>query len=557
MATINDQIQNLQNQITSLQSLLLGVRDPGRWYAMVGSAGVFGLKVTQGYSSTDMILALDGTADHVNPDRQSSPNRPEEYSNIANIYGEVFLCADKNVSTLQDPALTVTTAPGTGYHRYDIVYAYVGSGGPAVAIAVGTAVLNASIPTAPTLPHGVLALAQIHVQANVTGIANAVITDLRNFTGRLQGNAPTITGTSVTSDTIALGSTTVATQANIAWVVGQQLDMASNSAPANMMSGTITAYSGTSLTLNVTSITGSGTYSDWNIGLTGLTGLTGPSGSQGSSGPAVYLVGEDGEEGQPGSPGTPGAQGITGNTGPIGPGIFLAAEDGEEGAMGRPGANGLNGSTGAQGPAGPAVYLDAEESAEGPPGPPGPTGPPGAGLTGSQGPTGPAIYLLGDDGEEGQVGRPGRDGTNGTNGAQGAVGPVVMWDIEDQDDRQVSYATSPPPYAPGYLNIPINSQSAAYQLVMADIGTAILHPSTDANARTFTIPANGTVAFPNGTPITFINMTSQVVSIAITTDTMYLAGVGTTGTRSLAQWGVATAVKIDTTSWIISGTGLT
>ena len=109
----------------------------------------------------------------------------------------------------------------------------------------------------------------------------------------------------------------------------------------------------------------------------------------------------------------------------------------------------------------------------------------------------------------------------------------------------------------GFLNIPINSQSAAYTLVLADAGKAILHPSTDANARTFTIPANSSVAYPVGTAISFINMTSNVVTIAITTDTMYLSSAGTTGSRSLAQYGSATAVKMTSTTWLISGSGLT
>jgi hypothetical protein len=109
----------------------------------------------------------------------------------------------------------------------------------------------------------------------------------------------------------------------------------------------------------------------------------------------------------------------------------------------------------------------------------------------------------------------------------------------------------------GYINIPQNSQSAAYTLVAADAGKHIFHPSTDANARTFTIPANGSVAYPIGTAISFVNMTAAVVSIAITTDTMYLAGTGTTGTRSLAQYGTATALKMTSTTWIISGAGLT
>lgn len=106
-------------------------------------------------------------------------------------------------------------------------------------------------------------------------------------------------------------------------------------------------------------------------------------------------------------------------------------------------------------------------------------------------------------------------------------------------------------------NVVQNSQSADYTAVLGDAGKSILHPSTDTNARTFTIPANASVAYPVGTCITFINMTANVVTIAITSDTMYLAGTGTTGSRSLAQYGVATAYKIDATHWIISGTNLT
>jgi len=109
----------------------------------------------------------------------------------------------------------------------------------------------------------------------------------------------------------------------------------------------------------------------------------------------------------------------------------------------------------------------------------------------------------------------------------------------------------------GFKNIPINSQSAAYTAVLADAGKVILHPSTDANARTFTIPANSSVAYPLGTAITFINMTSQSVTIAINTDTMYLSSAGTTGSRTLAQYGSATAIKMTSTTWLISGSGLT
>ncbi len=110
----------------------------------------------------------------------------------------------------------------------------------------------------------------------------------------------------------------------------------------------------------------------------------------------------------------------------------------------------------------------------------------------------------------------------------------------------------------GYQNIPQNSKSAAYTLVLSDAGKHILHPSADTTARTFTIPANSAVAYPIGTAITFVNQNGAgTVTIAITTDTMRLAGAGTTGNRTLAANGVATAIKIASTEWIISGTNLT
>lgn len=110
----------------------------------------------------------------------------------------------------------------------------------------------------------------------------------------------------------------------------------------------------------------------------------------------------------------------------------------------------------------------------------------------------------------------------------------------------------------GYLNIPQNSRSAAYTCALSDAGKHILHPSADTTARIFTIPANASVAFPIGTAVTFVNQNAGgVITIAITTDTMRLAGAGTTGSRTLAANGMATAVKLTANEWIINGVGLT
>ena len=81
---------------------------------------------------------------------------------------------------------------------------------------------------------------------------------------------------------------------------------------------------------------------------------------------------------------------------------------------------------------------------------------------------------------------------------------------------------------------------------------------TAANAA-FHKDEGGGVAGPCAvsTALTFVNMDSNNLSIAITSVTLYLAGAGTTGTRTLAQYGIATALKLTSTTWLISGTGLT
>ena len=104
--------------------------------------------------------------------------------------------------------------------------------------------------------------------------------------------------------------------------------------------------------------------------------------------------------------------------------------------------------------------------------------------------------------------------------------------------------------------VPQNAQTGNYTLTTTDIGEHIYH-AVGAGAAVYTIPANSAVPFEIGTTITFINMSTTAPTIAITTDTMYLAGTGTTGTRTLAQYGMATAIKMTATTWMISGSGLT
>ena len=105
----------------------------------------------------------------------------------------------------------------------------------------------------------------------------------------------------------------------------------------------------------------------------------------------------------------------------------------------------------------------------------------------------------------------------------------------------------------GYIGMPQNSKSANYELIIGDMGK---HVYVTANS-TVTVPAYTSVDFPIGTTIAVVAGIGATVSIAITTDTMNLAGSGTTGTRTLAPFGMATLVKVAQSTWFISGLGLT
>lgn len=138
------------------------------------------------------------------------------------------------------------------------------------------------------------------------------------------------------------------------------------------------------------------------------------------------------------------------------------------------------------------------------------------------------------------------------------VGSIELGNASDTTIARVSAGVISVEGVPLYPNMPQNSQSAAYTTVLADAQKHILHPSADTTARTFTIDSNANVAYPIGSTLTFINQNGAgTVTIAITTDTMRLAGAGTTGNRTLAANGIATAVKITSTEWIISGVNLT
>jgi len=106
-------------------------------------------------------------------------------------------------------------------------------------------------------------------------------------------NAPGTSGTSTTSITVGAGTKTLTTQTGKAWVVGQPVTLARTSDPvATRMWGTISAYNSGSGSISIVvadaDFAGTGTHTDWTIG---LAGQEGPAGQDADQTTPTLLVG--------------------------------------------------------------------------------------------------------------------------------------------------------------------------------------------------------------------------------------------------------------------------
>lgn len=133
------------------------------------------------------------------------------------------------------------------------------------------------------------------------------------------GTTFVLTRTSSSINSIGIGNKPFTySSASLGWAVGTRLRAIATSDLTKWMEGIATDVQPTTVTINVDSISGSGIFSSWNIGVVGIQGATGPTGPQGSPGGAT------------GATGQPGPSGPEGPAGPAGPkeiGVALSAEN--------------------------------------------------------------------------------------------------------------------------------------------------------------------------------------------------------------------------------------
>jgi len=141
-------------------------------------------------------------------------------------------------------------------------------------------------------------------------------------------------------------------------------------------------------------------------------------------------------------------------------------------------------------------------------------------------------------------------GSNGTVlTANSATASGLAWTTPDVTLTNSATLTNKTLTAP-VINLSINPQTVAYELVLADNGKMV--EVSSASAVTLSIPTNANQAFATGAQITILQTSTGQVTIAATTPGTTTVN-GTPGLKLRAQWSSAVCIKRATDSWVVLG----
>lgn len=142
----------------------------------------------------------------------------------------------------------------------------------------------------------------------------------------------------------------------------------------------------------------------------------------------------------------------------------------------------------------------------------------------------PYAYAAGATGPTGPIGATGPSGAAGVSGATGATGATGAGGVEA-----------------------INAQTGTtYTFVLSDRDDLVT--ASNANAQTYTIPLNSSVAFPTGSLINLIQIgAGQVTVVGASGVTLNSTGATSAQPKTRAQYSVMTLIKAATDTWYAAG----
>ena len=198
---------------------------------------------------------------------------------IERVGDAVFDIVPPTSYTLSGTSLSFVDAPGAGTNNIQVW-------APALLAASAASSASASADDAAAAATSAAAAASSATAAASSASAAATSASAAAASAATAASlADNLVGTSTSSNSIGTGSKTFTTQSGKSFSTPTRVLISDDAAPtSNNMFGVVTSYSGTTLIVDVSVTTGSGTFTAWTIRVCGERGATGPTGATGPAG---------------------------------------------------------------------------------------------------------------------------------------------------------------------------------------------------------------------------------------------------------------------------------